>query len=36
MKRKPRENFRMMPKHDADIGRLMKSLKGGELLAIYD
>lgn len=31
---KPRHNFRLTPKHDADAGRFLKTLKDGEILAL--
>jgi len=33
-KRKPRNRFRTTPKHDTDMGRLLRTLKHGECLAI--
>lgn len=33
-KRQPRNRFRTTPKHDADMGRLLRTLKDGECLAI--
>jgi len=32
--RKPRNRFRLTPKHDADAGRLLATLKQGEILAL--
>ena len=32
--RKPRNRFRLTPKHDAGAGRLLAALKGGEILAL--
>jgi KDO2-lipid IV(A) lauroyltransferase len=32
--RKPRNNFRLTPKHDADAARFLKTLRDGEVLAI--
>jgi KDO2-lipid IV(A) lauroyltransferase len=33
-KRKPRNNFTLTPKHDADMGRLLTALKEGRVLAL--
>lgn len=33
-KRKPRNNFTLTPKHDADMGRLLTTLKDGHVLAL--
>ncbi len=33
-KRKPRNNFKLTPKHDADMGRLLTTLKDGHVLAL--
>lgn len=33
-KRKPRNRFRLTPKHDADTGRFLTALKSGEALAL--
>ncbi len=33
-KRKPRNNFKLTPKHDADMGRLLTTLKDGNVLAL--
>ncbi len=32
--RKPRNNFKLTPKHDADMGRLLTTLKDGHVLAL--
>jgi len=32
--RKPRNNFKLTPKHDADMGRLLTTLKDGHILAL--
>ncbi len=32
--RKPRHNFKLTPKHDADMGRLLTTLKEGNVLAL--
>ncbi len=32
--RKPRNNFKLTPKHDADMGRLLTTLKEGNVLAL--
>ncbi len=32
--RKPRNNFKLTPKHDADMGRLLTTLKDGNVLAL--
>lgn len=33
-RRKPRNRFRLTPKHDADSGRFLRALKNGEVLAL--